>query len=419
MERRMKFTNNSDPPPSPPPEKKSLSDEKGKEVLSGLNNVVDNTSNSGTRTFVSPLEMLPISTLAITGRGHYVPHYNSSSLYSTQSPTRPSTADGHLNGRSKFRGNLLVAASDALGFKFGRRRPSIRQPPTQVILPDVIEISASRADEEVEERNRLRDMAAQAIGLGPFLVSQGSQARDNSATDEDEDEAPVLDSTEGRRLGLARNSESAPNIGSGSSLSISIPTQQHQRRANGGRFRSGSMLAHSPSNSMTIAPIPPYPSTVSSLASFLQLSGVYSKYYPPSSLRIFALSKNWKSRFLILSSPATLVTRNQGPAVSYLHLFKSSNSDDKELERLEINEQSVVFLSEEEVGGRRHVIKVGGVDVGAMKKEYTHEEGGHTMWLLQISEPADAQRWITDIKNAIFGQRSVSHPFYPSALIKP
>jgi len=294
----------------------------------------------------------------------------------------------------------------------------MRQPPTQVILPDVIEISASRADEEVEERNRLRDMAAQAIGLGPFMISQGSQVHDDSATDEDEDQPPVLDNTEARRLGLARNSESTPNIGGGSSLSIPIPTQQQQRRPDGGRFRSGSMLAHSPSNSMTIAPIPPYPSTVSSLASFRQSSGVYSKYYPPSSLRIFALSKNWKSRFLILSSPATLVTRSQEPAVSYLHLFKSSNSDDKELERLEINEDSVVFLSEDEVGRRRHVIKVGGVDVGAMKKEYTHEEGGHTMWLLQISEPADAQSWITNIKNAIFGQRSVSHTFYPSVLIK-
>lgn len=411
MQRRMKFTNNSDPPTSPAPEKRSRSHEKGKEALGGLNNAA---SNSGTRILVSPLEMSTTTSLAITGREHYVSHYNPSSVHSTQSPTRPSTADGHINGRSnKFRGSLLIAASDAFGFKFGRRKPSIRKPPTQVILPDVIEISASRADEEVEERNRLREMAAQAIGLGPFMVSPGNQVHDDSATDEDEDQAPVLDSTEARRLGLARNSESAPNIGDGSSLSISTPSQQQQRQANGGRFRSGSMLAHSRSNSMTIAPIPPYPSTVSALTSFCQSSGVYSKYYPPSSLRIFALSKSWKTRFLILSSPATLVTRNQGPAVSYLHLFKSSNSDDKELERLEINEESVVFLSEEEVGGRRHVIKVGGVDVGAMKKEYTHEEGGHTMWLLQISEPTDAQGWITNIKNAILGQRSVSQYILP------
>jgi len=55
MQRRMKFTNNSDPPPSPASEKKSHSHDKGKEALGGLNNAVDNTSNSGTRIFVSPL----------------------------------------------------------------------------------------------------------------------------------------------------------------------------------------------------------------------------------------------------------------------------------------------------------------------------------------------------------------------------
>jgi hypothetical protein len=60
MQRRMKFTANSDPPPSPAPEKRSRSHEKGKEALGGLNNIVDNTSNSGTRIFVSPLEMSPI-----------------------------------------------------------------------------------------------------------------------------------------------------------------------------------------------------------------------------------------------------------------------------------------------------------------------------------------------------------------------
>lgn len=36
------------------------------------------------------------------------------------------------------------------------------------------------------------------------------------------------------------------------------------------------------------------------------------------------------------------------------------------------------------------------------------------MWLLQISEPADAQRWITNIKNAIFGQRTVRAGLIPA-----
>ncbi|KAF8158308.1 hypothetical protein B0H34DRAFT_708251 [Crassisporium funariophilum] len=395
IHRGMKLSKNPDSTNGTRNRSNSKSNDKGKEPIRGDSLAGNNFTSNG---------------------GAYTPHYHLSTP-SAHDRSRPSTTDGMQNGRSKFRGSLLVAASDALHFKFGRRRPSIRQPQTPVILPDVIEISAPRPDEEVEERNRLREMAAQAIGLGPFMISPDSQSREDSATDEDgedqEDLPPVLDSTEIRRLAYSRNSESAPNIAGrsphNSTLSVSIPNQ-----TSAGRFRSGSMVAHSPSASATITPIPKFPSTVGALIAFRQSGGVYPKYYPPSSLRIFALSKNWKSRYLLLSSPPTLVTRGQGPAVSYLHLFKSSGSEEKELERLEINEESVVFVAEEEVGGRRHVIKVGGADVGAMKKEYTHEEGGHTMWLLQITDQADAQKWITNIKNAILGQRTVRAGLIPA-----
>lgn len=108
---------------------------------------------------------------------------------------------------------------------------------------------------------------------------------------------------------------------------------------------------------------------------------------------------------MVLSSPITLLSRGAAPTVSYLHLFKSPGAEEKELERLEINEESVVFVAEEEVGGRRHVVKVGGTDVGAMRKEMNHEEGGRTMWFLQLTDPAEAQKWIAMIKNAILGQR--------------
>ena len=269
-------------------------------------------------------------------------------------------------------------------------------------MPGVIEISAQhQQDEEVEERNRLREMAAQAIGLGPFI--QGNESRDGSTMEEYEDRLPASDNNEMRR-GYPGNLESTPNIAAKSPHESNF-SDPMLAQSSAGRPRSGSMLVRSSTTTTAIAPIPSFPSTVSALTSFRQSDGVYPKYYPPSSLRIFALSKNWKSRFLVLSSPATLVTRGQSPAVSYLHLFKSSSSEERELERLEINEASVVFVAEEEVGGRRHVIKVGGADVGAMKKEYTHEEGGYTMWLLQITDQAEAQQWITNIKNAILGQR--------------
>lgn len=255
-------------------------------------------------------------------------------------------------------------------------------------------------------------MAAQAIGLLPYVPSE-THSRDDSSTTEDEDEeqTPIMRTTDTRHIDYLPTSGSVPNIVGrsphSSSLSVIVPGSQYSSNGNG-RFRSGSMIVPNSSfynNSAPIAPIPPFPSTVSSLTPFRSSAGVYPKYYPPSSLRIFALSKHWKTRFLVLTSPTTLVTRGRGPAVSYLHLFKSSNPDDKELERLEINENSVVFVAEEEVGGKKQVIKVGGVDVGAMRREYLHEEGGHTMWLLHINDPQDAQNWISNIKNSILGQR--------------
>ncbi|PPQ67536.1 hypothetical protein CVT26_006837, partial [Gymnopilus dilepis] len=406
--RGIKLKRNNDQPPEAMARSNSRSNGKGKEPIRGGD--VDSTANFGNSAHL----FLPICSDSNFAGRDYTPVSNGVSSYASYDVKRPATTEGNLNGRSKHRGSLLVAASDALGFRFGRRRPSIRQPPMPIIMPDVIEISAARRDEEVEERNRLKQQAAEAIGLGPFMVSPDSQSRE-STTDEEEDERNYTQrSREVDRLGYGRAPGSAPNIigrsPHGSSLSVGIPSQP----PTGGRFRSGSVVTYNPSGSKTIAPIPPFPTSVAALSSFKKSVGLFPKYYPPSSLRIFALSKNWKNRYIILSAPATFVTQDQSPAVSYLHLFKSANDEDNELERLEINEDSVVFLSEEEVGGKRHVIKVGGTDVGAMRKEYTHEEGGHTMWLLQIPDPAVAQTWITNIKNAILGQRTVRAGLIPA-----
>lgn len=319
------------------------------------------------------------------------------------SSRRPGTADGHINGRHKSRGSVLIAATDALGLKFGRRKLSVGQHSQPIILPDVIDISAARADAETEERKRLREMAAQAIGLQPYTVSSSGE---ESVVDEEAEEqipTPTLDKSEVRMSAYDAQSSFTSNDRHrvGSDLSVSIPHSQ----PSASRLRSGSVVAQNPVTTTSISPIPPYPSTLSCLTSFRQCAGTYPKYYPPSSLRIFALSKNWKQRYLMMSSPATLVTRGQSPAVSYLHLFKSGNPEEVELERLEINEDSVVFVAEDEVGGKRSVIKVGGTDVGAMKKEYLINEGGYSMWLLQMQDTAQAQKWITNIKNAILSQR--------------
>jgi hypothetical protein len=115
-----------------------------------------------------------------------------------------------------------------------RRKPSIRPPPRPIILPGVLEISARRQDEEVEleERNRLREMAAQAIGLGPFMVSHGSGSRAESTTeDEDEDRFPASENNTIPRLGHPRSSESTPNITARSPHDMTWPNRcQHNLR---------------------------------------------------------------------------------------------------------------------------------------------------------------------------------------------
>lgn len=392
---RAKGGNNPDSLPSLKNGRASKSSDKGKEPLRGDSVSLDESVTSKS-----------------TDGGPSNSHYHTSSPFMLHGRPRP--AESSIHGARRTRGSLLIAASDAFSFKFGRRRPSIRQTPVPIILPDVIEISAPRPDEEVEERSRLREMAAQAIGLGPFMVQPETHSHEGS-TEEDEGSSELPNprfTPELRRLGDVRGSESAPNISGrsphGSSLSVVAPSALPP-----GRYRSGSMLVHARTNSTTMAPIPPFPTKASSLTTFRQSTAMLPKYYPPSSLRIFALSKSWKSRFLVLSSPTTLLTRGQTPAVSYLHLFKSSNTEERELERLEINEDSVVFVAEDEVGGRRNVIKIGGVDVGALKKEWNYEEGGRTMWLLQITDPVEAQKWISTIKNAILGQRTVRAGLLP------
>ena len=103
-----------------------------------------------------------------------------------------------------------------------------------------------------------------------------------------------------------------------------------------------------------------FPSTRAQLAVYEQLSATLPKHYPPPSLLMLALSKQWRARHVVLTAPVLA-------GVSYLHIFKSHAPDERELERLEINEHSVVFVNDEDVGGRRGVVRVGGVDVGALR----------------------------------------------------
>lgn len=58
---------------------------------------------------------------------------------------------------------------------------------------------------------------------------------------------------------------------------------------------------------------------------------------------------------------------------------------------MEIGADSVVFVNEEEIGGRRGVVKVGGV-------------GGVEMTLSMVDQN-EAHNWITAIKQAVLSER--------------
>ena len=94
-------------------------------------------------------------------------------------------------------------------------------------------------------------------------------------------------------------------------------------------------------------------------------------------------------------SPLSLHSTSSLPQnVAHLHVFKSDGGGERELERVEIGADSVVFVSEDEIGGRRGVVRVGGV-------------GGAEM-TLSMADQTEAQNWIAAIKQAVLSERCVS-----------
>ena len=161
---------------------------------------------------------------------------------------------------------------------------------------------------------------------------------------------------------------------------------------------------------------------------------------------------------------------NAGTALapSYLHMFKSSSPDEREIERLEINEESAVYVADGEVGGRKCVVKVEGVlrrrpltsgsshsgshfgggggsahghgfggtgagagaggsggsgtgNVAGGKEAWAHAEDGpagseegRTTWIVQIVDGEESSGWVGAVKGVVLNQRYV-----PSHLCPP
>ncbi|KIM22764.1 hypothetical protein M408DRAFT_28413 [Serendipita vermifera MAFF 305830] len=308
-----------------------------------------------------------------------------------------------MNSR-RNRNSILQTAGDALGFRLNKRKrmstvSSHGQSPsysgslnkhTPSIFDDVVlEISANGtggfyppptvleyAEEdsaEREARERLRDAAAQAVGL--------SHATTNTNT----------------------NFYTAPAVMSSGPHQYKDTTSVDQHRpapaeTHSGKSR-GSML-----KTTTIGPIksglPRYPGTLSSIQTHVQNSAHLLKYHAsPSPFLILSRSKQWKTRYIVITS---IEHKNPRRTEAHLHLFKAGAPDDRELERMRIHTKSIVYVADEEVGGgRQFVLKIGGNGVDSSNKDL-----GPTSWLLQMHDSTSMQRWIQIVKNAVLLQKA-------------
>lgn len=326
--------------------------------------------------------------------------------------SRPATADSPVSptasGQRRNRGSILGVASDAL--RFGRRRKSIKElpppPPPRLLLPDVIEVRASahtpiHDEDEEAEREQLRAAAVQSVGFD-VNISRPPADRELAFGDHGDGDIGQKEAANAQEHGDGRALASIhlPKLPPSADCLSDVP--QPARNRSRGRMSSPAILKlaqHIPTPTTTASnEVLAFPSTRAQLAAREQLSATLPKHYPPPSLLMLALSKQWKARYVVLSAPALA-------GASYLHIFKSNAPDERELERLEINERSVVFVNDEDVGGRRGVVRVGGVDVGVLRRDLNGEENGMTMMMLQIVDANESQNWINAIKNAVLGQR--------------
>ncbi|KAL1743608.1 hypothetical protein HDZ31DRAFT_40529 [Schizophyllum fasciatum] len=277
-----------------------------------------------------------------------------------------------------------------------------------IVIPGVMEISAPRPDEEIEERDRLREAAAQSIGLSPELLQE--EANLSNSIDMGSDASHFY----GDDLGPFSSGDASP-------LWDGLPPLS---------ARPVSIHRHSYSNppAPPVSTIPPFPTTLKALSTCdshtIVISASFPKYH--SSSRIFAMSRHWKTRYILLTSPVppeplpTPRSRHAPiPLPSYLHVFRSPAPEERELERLEVNEDSVVFVADDDVGGRKNVIKVAGKHAGGEADNGKEVEGppkAETMWLLHAVNVETKQTWIGGIKSVILGQRSVRAGLPQSAL---
>ena len=326
---------------------------------------------------------------------------------------------------------------------------ALQPPSSSQLMSDVIEISAAantaassiRDDEEESERRereRLREAAAESIGISP-LIREDTSSRTNNSEDnffdetETQDDIPTSSAHEdARELGTDTMPGSEAELSSmlhthlhrsglglgarhtrSSSLSgVGTPTIDSSPLGNYGSLTPKSSLPASLVQSQSNIPI--FPCTLSGLDPFSVRTSSVLKFYPSSTLLSRGFSRLWRNRVLVLttsSSPGKttgLIRSFAQERLSYVHLFKSSGPDERELERMVITpDTSSTTLMEQDFAGKRFAIKIGGTDVSGRRKESNDGESDHTTWFLALSDLEEAQSLIATLKDAVAEKKYV------------
>ncbi|KAG8871099.1 hypothetical protein FRB98_001053 [Tulasnella sp. 332] len=419
-----------------------------------------------------------------------VPTGNSSSSSSyAQSPTSPRSPTGSrsligggigggLSGK-KSRTSMFLTASDSF-FSLGSRGVSLLRKPghhsskspqarhTQSPIGEetpVLDIrpmsmhggASSATDHEEAEREALREEAAKSVGLverdpSPDvqeLISQRGGSEDAlrhkpSITSS----ISRVSSTEGTKWASATkpsHSHSPPST-------VSTTTSEPVMVTPISRSQPQLHLPTPPAAQH----IPAFPTTLASLAPYVQLSSIMTRHYAGSSFNFLGgKGKKWKSRLFVLTSykppPDPEHPEIETDTEAQVHLFRLSSTSTTvneeqhvEIERLKIDEDSVVFVVDNdnagsEIIGRKWVVKLGGLHGGGaslstlsscnpwalggatpggmaaigvmgspsmMHSVAAYAQNLKVRWLVQCPDEETMRKWIAAVKAAVLVQRA-------------
>lgn len=243
-----------------------------------------------------------------------------------------------------------------------------------IVMPGVMEISRPYSYvQEEEERERLRDAAAQSIGLVDYPTSEHPEDT------REQDQVPPSATIDSHI--------SEPPLVPPSPIPSPTPT----------------LLPH----------LPPFPTNLASLSSRITLTGTFPKFCPSSSLLVYALAKQWKTRSIVL----TTATSAASQTVTHLHLFKSNIPSSSELQRLPITQDTAIYVTEQSGPG------MNSTRTGTLSKRESRSgargsggksngsvvaiEQGEIIWHFEMQDPSERQKWIGAIKAIVLGQRSM------------